>query len=226
MTASGAYSNTLTIAVVAEPKKITLSQITNMQDMEPTICEASAENETARLTDTRDGKQYWVTKLADGNCWMTQNLDLDLSTSKALTPDDSDVSSIWTSANNTLTDGTETPPISDYEAIWSWNLGDYILTTPDAGTDCGSGGGISNFGDCTSVGFQSVAGMTPMTDSNATDVISGNTYNAHYHVGIITLGTRQPLVQVALLPVQKQPTVFVLKAGAYRLVLVPVNTKP
>ena len=25
--------------------------------------------------------------------------------------------------------------------------------------------------------------MTPMTDGNATDVIPGNTYNAHYHVG-------------------------------------------
>ena len=28
--------------------------------------------------DNRDGKKYWVTRLADGNVWMTQNLDLDL----------------------------------------------------------------------------------------------------------------------------------------------------
>ena len=179
-TASGAYSNTLTIAVVAEPRKITLSQITNMQAMEPAICEASAENETARLTDTRDGKQYWVTKLADGNCWMTQNLDLDLTNGKALTPEDSDVSADWNPKNTTLTDGTQTT--TDNTAIWSWNLGDYVLTTPNAGTSCGTSG-KSDFGDCTSVGFQSIAGMTPMTDGNATDVISGNTYNAHYHVG-------------------------------------------
>ena len=181
MTVSGAYSDTLTIAVVAEARSLTLSEITNMQEMTPKICAASAEGETKQLIDTRDdGKKYWVAKLKDGNCWMTQNLDLDLSTSKALTPDDSDVSRSWTPANNTLTDGTQTT--DDYEAEWSWNLGDYVLTTPNAGTNCGFSG-ISNFGDCTSVGFQSVAGMTPMADGNATDVISGNTYNAHYHVG-------------------------------------------
>ena len=177
----GAYSNRVVVSAVVNPGYVpSLSQIDNMQEMTAGICQASTENEIKQLTDTRDGKEYWVTKLADGNCWMTQNLDLDLSTSKALTPDDSDVSSNWTPANNTLTDGTQTT--TDYEAVWSWNLGDYVLTTPNAGTSCGTSG-ISNFGDCTSVGFQSVAGMTPMTDGNATDVISGNTYNAHYHVG-------------------------------------------
>ncbi len=178
---SGTYSNDVVVSVVANPAFVPVFDgIQTMQEMTSTICADAAENDTAQLTDTRDGKKYWVTKLADGNCWMTQNLDLDLSTSKALTPDDSDVSSNWTPANNTLTDGTQTT--TDYTAVWSWNLGDYVLTTPNAGTSCGTSG-ISNFGDCTSVGFQSVAGMTPMTDGNATDVISGNTYNAHYHVG-------------------------------------------
>ena len=177
---SGTYTSTLTISVVAEPRKITLSDITDMQDMTPEICAASSENETKRLIDARDQKLYWVAKLADGNCWMTQNLDLDLSTKETLTPEDSDVFRSWTPGNDTLTDGNQTT--SDYEAEWSWNLGDYVLTTPNAGTSCGYRR-ISDFGDCTSVGFQSVAGMTPMTDGNATDVISGNTYNAHYHVG-------------------------------------------
>ena len=172
----------MVVSVVTNPAYIpSLSQIDNMQEMTSEICAASAEGETKQLTDTRDdGKKYWVAKLKDGNCWMTQNLDLDLSTSEALTPENSDVSRSWTPTNNTLTDGTQTT--SDYEAEWSWNLGDYVLTTPNAGTNCGISG-ISDFGDCTSVGFQSVAGMTPMTDGNATDVISGNTYNAHYHVG-------------------------------------------
>ena len=178
---SGTYSNDVVVSVVANPAFVPVFDgIQTMQEMTSTICADAAENDTAQLTDTRDGKKYWVTKLADGNCWMTQNLDLDLSTGKALTPDDSDVSRSWTPTNNTLTDGTQTT--TDYEAVWSWNLGDYVLTTPNAGTSCGTSG-ISNFGDCTSVGFQSIAGMTPMTDGNATDVISGNTYNAHYHVG-------------------------------------------
>ena len=178
---SGTYSNDVVVSVVANPAFVPVFDgIQTMQEMTSTICADAAENDTAQLTDTRDGKKYWVTKLADGNCWMTQNLDLDLSTSKALTPDDSDVSRSWTPANNTLTDGTQTT--TDNTAVWSWNLGDYVLTTPNAGTSCGTSG-KSDFGDCTSVGFQSVAGMTPMTDGNATDVISGNTYNAHYHVG-------------------------------------------
>lgn len=177
---SGTYSNDVVVSVVANPKLILWDDLTMMQDMNPSACAGAIDGATKRLTDARDGKQYWIAKLKDGNCWMTQNLDLDLSTSKALTPDDSDVSSNWTPANNTLTDGTQTT--TDYTAVWSWNLGDYVLTTPNAGTSCGSSG-KSGFGDCTSVGFQSVAGMTPMTDGNATDVISGNTYNAHYHVG-------------------------------------------
>ena len=178
---SGTYSNDVVVSVVANPAFVPVFDgIQTMQEMTSTICADAAENDTAQLTDTRDGKKYWVTKLADGNCWMTQNLDLDLSTSKALTPDDSDVSRSWTPTNNTLTDGAQTT--TDDTAVWSWNLGDYVLTTPNAGTSCGTSG-KSDFGDCTSVGFQSVAGMTPMTDGNATDVISGNTYNAHYHVG-------------------------------------------
>ena len=177
----GAYSNRVVVSAVVNPAFVPVFDgIQTMQEMTSAICADAAENDTAQLTDTRDGKKYWVTKLADGNCWMTQNLDLDLSTSRALTPDDSDVSSNWTPANNTLTDGTQTTTIQT--AVYSWNLGDYVLTTPNAGPSCGSSD-ISDFGDCTGVGFQSVAGMTPMTNGNSTDVISGNTYNAHYHVG-------------------------------------------
>ena len=171
----------MVVSVVANPAFVPVFDgIQTMQEMTSTICADAAENDTAQLTDTRDGKKYWVAKLADGNCWMTQNLDLDLSTEEALTPEDSDVTSSWMPTNNTLTDGTKTT--TDNTAVWSWNLGDYVLTTPNAGTSCGISG-ISDFGDCTSVGFQSVSDMTPMTDGDATDVISGNTYNAHYHVG-------------------------------------------
>ena len=71
---SGTYSNDVVVSVVANPAHIpSLSQIDNMQEMRVEICQASTENETKQLTDTRDGKKYWVTKLADGNCWMTQN---------------------------------------------------------------------------------------------------------------------------------------------------------
>ena len=31
-----------------------------------------------QLTDSRDNKKYWITKLGEGNIWMTQNLDLQI----------------------------------------------------------------------------------------------------------------------------------------------------
>ena len=65
-----------------------------MQDMNTGICESVAgsnESTTARLVDIRDNKLYYVTKLDDGHCWMTQNLDLDLSHSAALTSETTDL---------------------------------------------------------------------------------------------------------------------------------------
>ena len=45
------------------------------------------------LKDTRDGKRYVVRRLADGNCWMAQNLNLDLYTGMTLTSDDTNLTS-------------------------------------------------------------------------------------------------------------------------------------
>ena len=44
-----------------------------------------------------------MTKLADDNCWMTQNLDLDLSTSKTLTPANTNIPRNWTPGTSTTT---------------------------------------------------------------------------------------------------------------------------
>ncbi|MEE0888403.1 MAG: FISUMP domain-containing protein, partial [Candidatus Saccharimonadaceae bacterium] len=58
--------------------------------------------DTMQATDTRDGKKYWITKLADGNIWMTQNLDLELNANKTYTPVDTDVSTNWTPISSTI----------------------------------------------------------------------------------------------------------------------------
>ena len=67
-----------------------------MQDMDNAICSAVAPSDSMgydeiQLVDDRDNKIYWVARLKDGNCWMTQNLDLDLSNGKALTSLDTDL---------------------------------------------------------------------------------------------------------------------------------------
>ena len=99
--------------------------IEDMQDMTYAVCQtATTPDKTATqldwdgshagddsyvprtvLTDTRDGKKYLVSKLADGNCWMSQNLALDLSNTKTLTSEDTDLNGkqSWTPNNNIQT---------------------------------------------------------------------------------------------------------------------------
>ena len=47
--------------------------------------------ESVQAVDKRDGKSYWVTKLKDGNIWMTQNLDFDIDSAKTYTHYDTDL---------------------------------------------------------------------------------------------------------------------------------------
>ncbi len=75
--------------------------ITTMQEMTGGICNQANENDSKQLIDERDGKTYWATKLKDGNCWMTQNLDLDLNIYNTLTPNDTDLLSNWTPSAST-----------------------------------------------------------------------------------------------------------------------------
>lgn len=129
---SGSYTNTITVAVVASPSEArSFFDISTMQEMVPEICaNTTTPNKTATtkfdtdgshpedpsyvpqttLTDTRDGKTYLVRKLADGNCWMSQNLSLMLSTSTPLTSEKTDLNSkeSWTPTNSTETSSTQT----------------------------------------------------------------------------------------------------------------------
>ena len=52
---------------------------------------ALALEESVQAIDERDGKQYWITKLADGHIWMTQNLDLDIEANTALNSQTTDL---------------------------------------------------------------------------------------------------------------------------------------
>ena len=79
---------------VLDPETGQIGNFYKMQDMNTGICESVAgsnESTTTRLVDIRDNKLYYVTKLDDGHCWMTQNLDLDLSHSTALTSETTDL---------------------------------------------------------------------------------------------------------------------------------------
>ncbi len=94
---SGTYEVTLTYTLVANvvsgpvsleqaysnagKTKTTVSgnQYYVMQDMTSEICSNTTEIPSElQVVDNRDNKIYWIAKLADNRCWMTQNLDLDL----------------------------------------------------------------------------------------------------------------------------------------------------
>ena len=188
---SGTYSNDVVVSVVANPAFVPVFDgIQTMQEMTSTICADAAENDTAQLTDTRDGKKYWVTKLKDGNCWMTQNLDLDLGVkdgntdTTVLTPADSDVSNSWTPPRTTEQPGTITSANTNTET-YSWDLGMYVKSDPDGYSDYCGGSSIKSLADstCRDAGWTDVSTMTPMADGTSNEAISGSTYNAHYLVG-------------------------------------------
>ncbi len=70
----------------------TIGSYYSMQDMSDRICNLVNYYETEeQLVDVRDDKIYYVSKLTDGHCWMTQNLDLDLDPAKPLTSNDTDL---------------------------------------------------------------------------------------------------------------------------------------
>lgn len=62
--------------------------------MTSSICHNAVTGDTGQLIDRRDGETYWIAKLKDSNCWMTQNLDLDL-TNITLNSSNTDISNSW-----------------------------------------------------------------------------------------------------------------------------------
>ena len=125
---SGRYSKTVLFSVVAHPDVIVDDNCDNiycieeMQKMTPEICaNTTTPLPTARevtfektddntkiprtvMRDNRDNKLYLVSKFADGKCWMSQNLELELSTDVTLTSENTDLNSVssWTPAYDTF----------------------------------------------------------------------------------------------------------------------------
>ena len=209
---SGTYSNQVVVSVVANPAYVpNLTQISNMQDMTSEICNASTVGQTNRLTDTRDDKLYWVAKLADNQCWMTQNLDFDIPAdgltnenglaAKTDLPD----GTVWDSTsganaphptNTTIENGYDYP---NHYSTYSYDPGYYVKSDPDAyNSYCDNVSGL-NSSSCTSAGWVDVSdgsGYTALTEEQTDNTSSSNptyevtvideqakTYDAHYLVG-------------------------------------------
>lgn len=62
----------------------------------PSTVEAMELNKAYTMRDSRDGQEYKVAKLEDGNVWMLDNLRLGGDTAIELTPADTNITSNWT----------------------------------------------------------------------------------------------------------------------------------
>ena len=177
----GGGSFTVELPDIAPPP-IPLMEQTYMQDMTPGGCAISNEGDTKQLIDKRDNKTYWVAKLADGNCWMTQNLDLDLESGKSLTPEDSDVSSSWDPGATTYDSYSDGYRGSNYNnTVQSWSPGgrDQLFAWSDLNSTSSC-----NYESSTCANWTNVANLTPMTSiSEDGTIVDGSTYDAHYLTG-------------------------------------------
>ncbi|MBP5674878.1 hypothetical protein J6W91_00940 [Candidatus Saccharibacteria bacterium] len=120
---AGFYSKSVRFSAIAhnnvDPR--TVFDVQYMQDMSPLVCAntttpaASATNldwdgthhgdtsyvPRTTLIDKRDGKKYLISKLADGNCWMSQNLALDLTSGEQVVISNNDGTTSYATPNNT-----------------------------------------------------------------------------------------------------------------------------
>ena len=173
---SGVYNNTLQFMAVANalpvrcnPSAITITDAVCMQDMNSSIKSTMVEDQQYQLYDKRDEKVYYVAKLKDGNVWMTQNLDLDLSTSVTLTSDNTDLVAGTTYTPNVSTKTGNVFNSSSYTGENSWDGGDYYWKGPD--TWLASASNSAGYGSDT---FKSAF---------STSIADAGDAGTHYHVG-------------------------------------------
>ena len=133
------------------------------------ICNSVSEDGEAaatQLVDIRDNKLYWVTKLKDGHCWMTQNLDFDINSNTILNSTTTDLNAIYNSS---------TGQYAEYNNGYTTN-NDVIYWTPVSTAttrDFQDNGPITDWGNSNSVPYSA-----SKTDSTETGHVSlGNWYN-------------------------------------------------
>ncbi len=132
-----------------------------MQDTATIKSKLTNTGDTMQAVDSRDGKKYWITKLADGNIWMTQNLDLDIEAGRTYTSADTDL------ANSTI--GTTWTPTVSTSTTSSWTKSNTAPSSYDPGNLYWNG--------TIDTSYSGTLSDRTTTDPSAT---SGGT---HYHVG-------------------------------------------
>lgn len=115
----------------------TLHQMSTMQEMTSLSCRLTTTPNVAATTfdwdgshrgdknyvprkslkDTRDNNYYLVSKLADGNCWMSQNLALELSDTEEIEASNNDGTTMMVTPGNSTQQGTS-EIWEQYDDVW------------------------------------------------------------------------------------------------------------
>lgn len=205
---AGNYTNTVLISVIANPLPPDISDITYMQEITSELCANTEEGYIKQLLDSRDNKSYWVAKMKDGNCWMTQNLALDITTA-GLKAADTDITADWNSSSRYKPVDTEYAIQLSGSRVYgnetrSWNLSgegknQWILGAPINGKNCDNT--TTDFSTCTKIGLVKVDNTwsptfeakemvfnVPNTNYTGQTIYSAvdydnKTYDAHYLIG-------------------------------------------
>lgn len=154
-----------------------------MQDLTVTECAKAAQYSQKQMIDKRDGQKYWVIKYGDGNCWMAQDLKLQLSTEMVFTSELSDVEDDWSPDYDTL--DTVSVYAANVNATRSYDFGYFVPLKPTASTACPNG--KTTLADCMGQ-FLDVSDRTPSNDpnfyeNNGNIAYNDMEYDAHYLVG-------------------------------------------
>ena len=161
--ASGTYSTSVTFTAVAnEVPAQPIQNGMNMQDIDSATCAAtplySESSTTYTVVDSRDSTNYTVARLADGNCWMTQNLALGGDTAMNLTQANSNVGPGGFTLPASVTEGSWTGSYTDPEFF------DYAGNYDDSTTKYGN---YYNWSAAT-------AGTNPSSGDSAYDICPKN----------------------------------------------------
>ncbi len=177
-----------------------------MQDMTPMICESASEGEL-QVVDTRDNKVYWILKAKDGNCWMTQNLDYDITaTSGMMVSEDTDIA--VSGAGYMIGSNTTTKDMTDENFSWNGNnvtvfVGDpgnyYYTDTWFSSDDC-PGTSSDNYLGCNYLkGNANGKFSTTAYTNNGTHGHVGNYYNK-YTAYLTTIANNQNVLDPSTNP--------------------------
>ena len=187
---SGEYTGTINFIAITKPTPMNLAEsyfahgktryngYYTMQDMTSTICnKTEAIGAQLQVLDIRDYKLYWISKLADNHCWMTQNLDLDLDSNRTYTHWDTDLG--WSTENgNTIDENATWQPIRSTINFSGTNVSEWRNSgTEPFSANPGDVYYYTSNSDANDIQYNSLQECTEAGHSDCLHYHAGNYYN-------------------------------------------------